>query len=426
MPEVPDKKVGFFVNMKGKVKVKAQTPKGFRDFSPEEARLRESVIATLKEVFSSYGFAPLETPAIEYQETLLGKYGEEADKLIYLFQDRGGRDIGLRYDLTVPLARVVAQYQNELPIPFKRYQIAPVWRADKPQAGRFREFWQADVDTVGSPSLLADAEVIACIADCAKKLGFNRFQIKVNDRNILASLSPAEIRALDKLEKIGKEGVIKELVKLGKKKAEAEKLFAKIKKTKAPESIKKLFGYLESFGVSKDFLKFDPLLARGLDYYTGTIFELLLPDYPSGSVGGGGRYDDLIGQFSGRDLPAVGFSFGIDRVVEALKQTGVLAEETNITAPDILITVMDEKLADYSIKLSKALRDAGFLAEVYPDEQTKLDKQLKYADKRGIPWVAIAGTEEVKGNQVTLKNMQTGKQKRIKLQELTKTLESAE
>lgn len=403
-------------------KARAQTPKGFRDFLPEEARLRESVIATLKEVFASYGFSPLETPAIEYKETLLGKYGEEADKLIYLFMDRGGRDVGLRYDLTVPLARVVAQHQNELHLPFRRYQIGPQWRAEKPQAGRYREFWQADIDIVGSASLLADAEVLACTLEAVARLGFTDSKLLINDRKLLDSLgiTPKLAIIVDKKEKIGLKQIEIELSqKAGK--AEVKQILRKLKGAEEPESIKNIRNYVRHLGGDPKRLVFNPWLARGLEYYTGPIFELKVGG-GNLSVGGGGRYDKLVGKFAGRELPATGFSFGIDRVVEALKETGSLIEGEKVASPEVLVAVFGEKLAPASLKVASTLRSAGFSVEVYPDEKAKLDKQLKYADKRGVSWVVIIGPEEAKKKRVTLRDMESGEQETLSLSELKKKL----
>ncbi|TSC53398.1 MAG: histidyl-tRNA synthetase, partial [Microgenomates group bacterium LiPW_16] len=387
----------------------------------EEARLRESVITTLKEVFSLYGFSPLETPALEYAETLLSKYGKEADKLIYQFRDRGGREVGLRYDLTVPLARVIASYPT-LPMPFKRYQIQPVWRAEKPQAGRYREFLQCDADIVGTGSPIADAEIIAMAVTALKNLGFTDFKILVNDRNLFADLPMETIIILDKLDKIGKDGVIAELVKKGYSQEKGKSLLSKIQTAKTTPSLEKIFSYLVKLGIEEKFYKFNPTLARGLEYYTGTIFEAQIAGYPGGSVAGGGRFDKLIGMFIGKDIPAVGISFGIDRVIEALRQTGTLLETKGASSAEVLVTVFDAKTLSYSLSIANRLRNAEISTEVYPDEETKLDKQLKYADKKGIEWVVIVGPDEIKDKTITVKNMQTGEQKRVKETSLIKYL----
>lgn len=389
---------------------------------PKEARLRESVVATLKEVFSLYGFSPLETPAIEYASTLTEKYGEEADKLIYLFEDRGGREIGLRYDVTVPLARVVAQYQNELPIPFKRYHVAPVWRAEKPQAGRYREFLQADADIVGSASPLADAEVITCALACMDRLGFTDYTLYINDRKFLDGIgvTPQLAVIVDKKEKIGEEDVARELEKkVGSQKA--EKILQSLKAAVEPESIKKIRQLVSALGGNTERVVFDPWLSRGLEYYTGPIFEIKVGK-DSLSVFGGGRYDELIGRFAGRELPATGFSFGVDRVIEALEKENVLVPEKGTASPEALVTIFSPDFLLQSIKVAVALRNARVTTEVYPDEETKLDKQLKYADKRGVNWIVIVGPDEVKNDKITLRNMETGEQEELKLEQLVEKL----
>lgn len=398
-----------------------QAPKGFKDFLPDKARIRESVISTLKEVFSLFGFSPLETPAIEYASTLLNKYGEEADKLIYLFKDRGGREIGLRYDLTVPLARVVSEYQNDITIPFKRYQVTPVWRADKPQAGRYREFWQADIDIVGSNSALADAEVIGCALTALNKLGLNNYKLFINDRKFFDSIgiTPQLATILDKADKIGKEAASEELrKKIG---SEADVILEKLQSAKEPETITKLKSIIETMGINISQITFDPWLARGLEYYTGIIFELRIEQYGNLSIGAGGRYDKLIGQFIGRDLPAVGFSFGIDRLIEALEQ-GVLIQGKGISAPEILVTVFNPDLITHSIKATSRLRSAGMQTEVYLNEDVKLDKQLKYANTRGINTVVIIGPEEVNTNSVVIKDMTSGEQRKVPQDQLLKEI----
>ncbi len=314
-------------------KANLQPLKGFRDFLPEDARKRDSVINTLKKVFSSYGFEPLETPALEYTSTLLGKSGEETDKLIYKFMDRGEREVGLRYDLTVPLVRVVAT-NPDIPLPFKRYQIAPVWRADKPQAGRFREFWQADIDTIGTKIGLSDAEIIECALEVMQKLGFKDYKMIINDREIFKDygLSLKSVIELDKKEKEGEKPFLKQLTAEGKTEREAQEIFEKITKAKKTKALEELFSL-----VKDDNVYFEPTLSRGLDYYTSIIFELRIEKYGNLSVGGGGRYDNLINQFVGKNIPAVGFSFGIDRLIEAMEQQNLFK---NIPSTNqVLVTV---------------------------------------------------------------------------------------
>lgn len=400
-------------------KIKTQTLKGFRDFLPEEARLRQTIIQKIKENFSLFGFEPLETPALEYEETLLGKYGEEADKLIYLFKDRGGRKVGLRYDQTVPLARVIAQYQN-LSKPFKRYQIQPVWRAENPQKGRFREFIQCDIDIVGESSFLADVEIITCALTTAKNLGLTKVKMAINDRQNFKNFKKEVVIALDKLEKIGEEGVIKELEKKGFPLDEAKKLLQKIKKISPSYILEKIFSCLKDYGFkeNEDFY-FLPTLARGLDYYTGPIFELILPDYQGGSLGGGGRYDNLIELFTGKAEPAVGFSFGFDRLVEVIKETKKL---TFSSSAKVLIAVFSSSFISTSLKITALLRKNNIKSEIYLNPEKKLDKQLKYADKKGIPYVVIIGPDEIKTNKFKLKDMKKKEQKEVDLENLIKIL----
>jgi len=418
--------------------INAQTLKGFRDFLPKEARKRQYVINTLKEVFELYGFDPLETPALEYEEILLGKYGEEGDKLMYRFEDNGKRRVALRYDQTVPLARVVAQYQNDLPTPFKRYQIQNVYRAENTQKGRFREFLQCDIDTVGSSSPLSDAEVIAVAAKSLEKLGFKKYKILINDRAVFSSLSNVEpltekelitfTRAIDKIKKIGRENVVKELENQDFSTERATFFLQKIETQTPTEKIKSIFSNLEGLGINPSNFEFMPMLARGLDYYTGLIFEIEIDGYSAGSVCGGGRYDNLIGMFGNRQVPAVGFAFGFDRTVEAMEELSLFPKELNGTK--VLVTIFPAlsgvegsmELGNASVKAAQALRDNNINTELWLDAETKLEKQLKYADQKQIPYIVVIGPEEVEKNVVQLKNMKTREQKQIPLDVLQKEL----
>src|SRR3990167_3792829 len=375
---------------------KVQTLKGFRDFLPGEARKRSFVINTLKKVFESFGFEPLETPALEYEEILLGKYGEEGDKLMYRFKDNGGRKVALRYDQTVPLARVVGQYGNDLPLPFKRYQIQPVWRAENTQKGRYREFLQVDVDTIGSSSPLADKEIIDLVLNCYQKLGFKNFKILLNDIKVFENLDKKAVVIIDKIEKIGLEGVREELKKAGL----SEKLIEEIKNSKPTDSINKLLSSFEQ-------AEFSPTLARGLDYYTGLIFEVVADDYQNGSLGGGGRYDKLIGMFAGRDIPAVGFAFGFDRLIEAMDELK-LFDGKDLGGTKILVTNVNPKAS----QIANELRSKNINAELYVDEKD-LDKQLRYADRCSIPYVLIFDKDKL-----ILKDMKSGEQSEVTLDQL--------
>ncbi len=399
-------------------KIKPQTLKGFRDFLPKEVRKRQYLINTLKKVFESYGFEPLETPALEYEEILAGKYGEEGEKLMYRFNDLGGRKVAMRYDQTVPLARVVAQYQNDLPVPFKRYQIQNVWRGENPQKGRFREFLQCDADIVGSSSPFSDAEIIALTTKSLEKLGILKFKIFINDRTIFKDITPDAVIIIDKLKKIGKETVLDELVKknLAKDIDEATVMFRKIEESSPSKTLKKTLSYLPILGIDPLKCEFSPTLARGLNYYTGMIFEVEVKGYNGGSVAGGGRYDNLIGLFANKQIPAVGFSFGFDRLIEAMEELNLFPNDLATTK--VLITVFSPEFLDKSIEVTSQLRTNNINAELYLDDNTPLDKQLKYADNKGIPYAIIIGTNEIKKKSVTLKNMQTRQQEILTSEEV--------
>jgi len=400
--------------------IKAQTLKGFRDFLPTEAKKRQFVIDTLKEVFELYGFEPLETPGLEYEEVLTGKYGDEGEKLMYKFEDNGKRKVALRYDQTVPLARIAAQYQNELVFPFKRYQVQNVWRAENTQKGRYREFLQCDIDIIGSSSPLSDAETITIAVKCLEMLGFKDFKVLVNDRkaagvyfkttfDIPDEKQAFVFRAIDKVMKIGKTGVIEELVKGGFSNKQAEEIFDGLKTLSAPKDIKEVFGYLTKMGVSQEKYKFDPFLARGLDYYTGLVFEVDIEDYSAGSIAGGGRYDNLIGVFSGKQIPAVGISFGFDRLIEAMEEFKLFPD--GLTVSKILITNSDK-----AIEIAGKLRQNYINSEIYLDEKD-LEKQLKYADKKQIPYVLIVNNKEL-----ILKDMLKRTQETLSLEEIVEKL----
>ncbi|OGY25308.1 MAG: histidine--tRNA ligase [Candidatus Woykebacteria bacterium RBG_16_43_9] len=397
---------------------KVPTPKGFRDFLPEQARARAFVLEKLKTTLERFGFEPLETTAIEFAETLKGKYGEE-EKLIFEFTDRGGRSVALRFDQTVPLSRVVATNPN-LPKPFKRYQIQPVWRAENPQKGRFREFIQVDFDTVGASSQLADAEIIAAAISATENLGFDSFVMKINDRETFRGLPAGVVRIIDKLPKIGETGVIEQLKRQGYDSPQAKALLKRLKDSAPTKNINKLFELLKSFKINPDKYAFDPTLARGLDYYTALIFELEIEDYSGGSVGGGGRYDDLIGRFTGSKIPATGFSFGFDRLLEAASEANLLPKYSPNTK--VLVTVLKEQYLNDSLSLVSRLRDRGIAAEISLEPTEKLDKQLKYADNKGIPYAAILGPDEIKQDMITIKDLSSGKQEKLKESDLIKKL----
>ena len=383
-----------------------QTLKGFRDIDPEEALKRGRVVSLLKSVFKSYGFAPLETPTLEYASVLEGKYGEEGEKLLYKFKDRGGRDAALRYDLTVPLARYIAQNKGKITFPFKRYQIGSVFRADKPQAGRYREFTQVDIDTVGTDTALADAEILAVISSCLEILGVKNFKVLVNDRNLFNDLPKKAVLILDKLDKIGEPAVIEGLNQAGFK---GEEILKNARSQKPTPRLEEIFTLLESFGISKASFGFNPLLARGLDYYTGMVYEAVV-EGTSGSISGGGRYDNMIGIFGKEKIPAVGGSFGLDRLTDAVpKET--LAEIP--FRPQVLVTIFSKELLNATIELFDQVQGAGVEAELYLDPEAKLDKQLKYADKKGVRYALILGPEEARNNRVTIKDLQKRTQETV-------------
>ena len=407
-------------------KAKLQTLKGFRDFLPEEAKNRQYAIDIIQESFESFGFEPLETPALEYQEVLLDKYGQEADRLVYKFQDLGGRKVALRYDQTVPTARIIAMYHNSLPMPWRRYQIQPVWRAEKPQKGRFREFLQCDADIFGTTSLLADGEIIAMTNTAFQRLGFEKIKVLINDRTILFDLMkkvpvPKEyhlslFQSIDKLGRKTKKEVQDELVKKGLTKKQIDSLFKLIEKATPTKNLDKVIDSAVSLGVEKSSIEFRPFLSRGLDYYTSTIFEFEIEGYQGGSVAGGGRYDNLINKLGGVSIPAVGISFGFDRLIEAMEQSKLLPKAKTNTS--VLVTIFSPKHLSSSIEAVNLLRKGDIKAELYPDPETKLNKQLKYADKKGIPWAVIIGPNEVLKNSVVLKNLKTKSQETIPVQGL--------
>lgn len=407
---------------------KVQTLKGFRDFLPEKMAIRNEVIKRLKQVFERYGFDELQTPSLEFQELLLGKYGKEAEKLMYLFDDPGKRKVGLRYDLTVPLARVVASNQ-EIPKPFKRYQIQPVWRAENTQRGRYREIYQCDIDIVGSASPISDAEILAVINDSLKSLGFSKFKIKINSREILFySMENSDIpkvkwltvaQSIDKLDKKERIEVEKELLEKGLSQNSIDRLFDNIKKAKPNEYLNKVISNAEKMGV-KDSLEFSPTLSRGLDYYTGPIFETVVEEPKIGSITGGGRYDKLLKDLGGVDFPAVGTSIGLDRVCDVIEELN-LWPNISKTNSRILVTIFSEELREKSLEIAQILREKSINTEIFQNVES-LDKQLKYADKKGIPYVAIIGPEEVEKNIVTLKDLDKKIQEKISLEEVISKL----
>ena len=394
-----------------------QTLKGFRDFTGTEARKRLWLITQIRTVMERFGFEPLETPALEYESLLMGKYGEEADKLVYSFEDRGGRRVALRYDQTVPTARILAQY-CDLPLPYKRYQIQPVWRADKPQQGRYREFLQCDADIIGSGSDVADAEIITLYISIYNQIGLKSLQVKVNDRSVLiqklreSSVKESQIasviQSIDKLDKKPEQEVQTELLAKGISDNTISNIFRLLNDKTEPESIALLRNLLQAYGIPNSQILYNPTLARGLDYYTGLIFEGVIPEYSVGSVGGGGRYDKLLNSLVGVDLPAVGFGLGFDRTLEAAEKLSLIPSFSS--SANVLVTVFSPELIAESVKTATSIRSKGIPTTLYPEKNKGLDKQLKYANRMMIPFVVIIGPEEIEKGVVKLKNMQTREQ----------------
>ena len=403
-------------------------PKGTRDLMPEQMNRRLMVINTVREVFARYGFDPLETPAFERIETLTGKYGDEGEKLMFRILKRGAGgtngevDLALRYDLTVPLARVMAMNPGT-PLPFKRSQIQPVWRADRPQRGRFREFYQCDVDTVGTDSPLADAECIAVVHDALTALGFTDFVIRVNHRQVLRSLAVAigaadretsMLQGIDKIDKIGRNGVETELVERGFTTDQVHRLWDYLDGEEIPEAapyeadLNTIVGLALRMGVDPARVRIERTLARGLDYYTGPVFETVLNGDYSGSISGGGRYDGLIGMFSGKgDVPAVGVSLGIERIFMLMEEMGLVTATR--TATQVWATVFSDDTRGATLEAVTALRNAGVRIQV-STRVGKLGNQFKDAASKGVPFALVCGPDEAAAGTAVLKNLATGDQ----------------
>lgn len=383
----------------------------------------------IRETFELFGFEPLETPTLEYAALLQGKYGEEADRLIYTFKDRGGRKIGLRYDQTVPTARVLAQYRSKLPKFFRRYQMQNVFRAENPQKGRFREFAQCDIDIFGTQSELADAEILACTYFSYRNIGFANPKLIINSRKVLFDALDSFanekvsvnsiIQTIDKLDKKSEEEVLQELESKGVNDAAAA--LGAIKNSKLDKNLQTILEILGKYGIPEEDFSFSPTIARGLDYYTGMIFEVKIPGYSAGSVGGGGRYDNLISDLSGVDIPAVGFAFGFDRTVEAAVELG-LVSAVDRHESKVLVTIFSQDYLDKSLEVLRRLRESAISAEVYP-EVDKIGAQIKYADKKGIPYVVIIGEQEAKQDKINLKDMASGESRLVNLDELVAILQ---
>jgi len=404
------------------------TLKGFRDFLPETMAVRNYVKNLFIEVFETFGFEPLETPTIEYSSTLMGKYGEEGEKLVYMFDDKGGRRVGLRYDLTVPTAKVLAMYPS-IPLPFKRYQLQNVWRADNTQKGRYREILQCDIDTFGTNSPISDAEIIAVIYTALKKLDFKKFSIRINSRSVLKNIleksnindnQNSALQSLDKFQKIGEDGVRKELKERGFTQIQIDALFNYIKVAKPDENLEAVFAAIKAFRLPEWAYAFDPTMVRGLDYYTGTIFETYVEEPKIGSITGGGRYDNLIKILGGPDIPAVGTTLGLDRIVDCIIELNLLPNLAK-TKTKVMVANFGKDTLGMSLELTSLLRQNNIAATLYPDEE-KIGKQFKYASAKNIPFVALIGSNEAANNEVTLKNMLTGDQKTVPQNEILNNL----
>jgi histidyl-tRNA synthetase len=419
-------------------RIDPRTLKGFRDYLPELMIPRERILEKARAVYRSYGYAPIDTPALEYAEILLGKGGEESDRIIYQFQDHGGRDVALRFDLTVPFARFAAQYIGKLGTPFKRYHLGPVWRGENTAHGRYREFWQCDFDTIGTTANAADIEVALVICDLMKAIGFERFQVRINNRLVLNGLleklglagkAAPLLRALDKLPKIGRDKVIEEMMGNGEncagvsreqavqvlQLAETEgsnaeildRLLANIGDNAcAAEGVRRLRELLDVArvaGIPEGQLRLDLSIARGLDYYTGTIYETFLSDLPGiGSVCSGGRYDDLAGLYTKQALPGVGASLGLDRLLAAMEELNLL-EKVSTPAPVLMVQFVPERLGDYQ-RVARELRAGGVGVEVFP-EAKKIGQQLQYAERRGFRLALIAGVDEFARKEWKIKDL---------------------
>jgi histidyl-tRNA synthetase len=422
---------------------KPQNIKGMRDHLPAAMLLRQHIITTLTGIFERYGFEPLTTPVLEYAETLEGKLGDD-EKLIYRFEDHGGRKLALRYDQTVPLARVVAQYSGELAsrMPWRRYAVGPSYRGERPARGRYREFWQADVDIVGSTSPLADAEIVAILTDSLAALGFPSFTTLLNHRQVLGGIARVSglgeaaaggiYRAIDKLDKIGADGVREELLKRGVSPDAAERILAMVmleggshdvlealaqdladdeRASAALENLRAIINALADMGVPAERYSIAPRLARGLSYYTGTVFEAITAYWPEGSLLGGGRYDELIGLFAGRPIPTVGLAFGIDRLHDVMEELG-LGPRLQTTA-QVFVTIFSAEQAAASLQLARELRSAGLNVVIGLDPGTSLGKQFKEADRKGVRYALVLGPDELARGEVVVKELATGVQRSV-------------
>ena len=399
--------------------------KGFRDFLGDEVRVREKIKEIIKESFERFGFDPLETPVVEREELLAGKYGGDADKLMYIFKDRGGRSLGLRYDLTLPVCRVISDYlDSKISLPYKRYQIQEVFRAEKPQRGRLRQFTQADIDIFGSDSIFSSAEIIACIDYSLKALGFDDYVFYINSRKLVVSLLKSLgfkrmsdifsiLRIIDKLDKKSEEEVRKELEL--KYKDSAEKIFSEFQNLSEDKRLKDVMEYAVNLGVDRSRLRFSPYLVRGLEYYTDEVFEVKLEgDASIGSLAGGGRYNNLLEKISGRKIPAVGGSIGFERIFEMFSK-----KKSLLVSKRIFAVVFSDKQRKTLSPIVKTLRDSGLAVYVYLDDDFDIRRQLRFADRQGFDYALFFGEEEKEKNIVKFKEMKSGREIEIEINKIS-------
>ncbi|MFV9506101.1 MAG: histidine--tRNA ligase [Oscillochloridaceae bacterium umkhey_bin13] len=428
---------------------KAQNIKGMRDHLPQEMLLRQWIVATVQQVCERFGFDPLQTPVVEYAEVLEGKLGDD-EKLIYRFEDHGGRTLALRYDQTVPLARVAAQYAGSLQFPWRRYAYGPSYRGERPARGRYREFYQFDADIVGSSSPLADAEIVALLSETLEALGFPDFVTLLNHRQIIGGIARTSgldetaaggvYRAIDKFDKIGTDGVRDELLRSGVASDAAAQIIAMVtiegssgevldelagrlandaRATAALTNLRQIIAALEAMGIAASRYKVAPRLARGLSYYTGMVFEAITPHWPEGSLLGGGRYDELIGQFAGRAIPTVGLAFGIDRLHDVLNELNLGPRLT--TQAVAFVTIFSPELAPASLELARMLRTNG-INTLVSLETGSLGKQFKEADRKGVQYALVLGPDELARNEIVLKDLRDGSQRSLARTDLLEVL----
>ncbi len=437
-------------------KLKPAVPRGMRDFLPQTMIRRQYVIEVIQDVFERFGYDPLSTPAVELWDTLTGKYGPDAERLIYNVGHEGGKErLALRYDLSMPLSRVVAMYP-ELERPFRRYQIAPVWRGERPGKGRYREFYQCDVDIVGTASVLADAEMLDITHEILTRLGFREFVMRINNRKILTGIGqfagvPADLlgglhRSIDKLERIGLSGVKKELrdhqipdhvvgklLGLLQITGDNRAMLTELKERLAEYPIalegitelEEMLRYMEDLAIPRERYQVDFSMVRGLDYYTGPIYETVVEEPRIGSIAGGGRYDELIGMFTGTSYPATGTSFGIERMVEVMEELDMFPPGIGVTISQVLVTLFDEAQLSASLQAANELRKAGLNTEFY-FENDPLGDQIRYALKKGVPFVVIVGPDEVAEGQVTIRNLPLNEQRTVERENMAQSIKDWE